>query len=159
MPSLFLDGTHISPLGNYVTGIIALTNMLALLLLWTRGTSVLDLWLVVAVCALIAETVMVTFFLTARFSLAFYSNRVVSLLVSKVVLIVLLSETSRLYERLSVTNSNLRRERDNKLTNAEPIVATLAHEVKQPLTGISFHAAAGARRPLAFEAFNLDLCG
>jgi signal transduction histidine kinase len=145
MPSLFLDGTHISPLGNYVTGIIALTNMLALLLLWTRGTSVLDLWLMVAVCALIAETVMVTFFLTARFSLAFYSNRVVSLLVSKVVLIVLLSETLRLYERLSVTNSNLRRERENKLTNAEAIVAALAHEVKQPLTAISLQAAAGRR--------------
>ena len=35
---------------------IALTNMLALLLLWSRGKSILDLWLMVAVCALIAET-------------------------------------------------------------------------------------------------------
>ena len=34
---------------------IALTYMLALLILWSRRKSVLDLWLMVAVCALIAE--------------------------------------------------------------------------------------------------------
>jgi signal transduction histidine kinase len=145
MPSLFLDGTHISPLGNYVTGIIALTSMLALLLLWTRGTSVLDLWLMVAVCALLAETVMVAFFLTARFSLAFYFNRVVSLLVSKVVLIVLLSETMMLQARLSIANRNLQRERENRLMSAEAVVAAVAHEVRQPLTGITLRAAAGKR--------------
>ena len=88
-----LDGVNILPLGYYANGMIALTNVLALLLLWSRGKSVLDLWLMVAVCALIVETALVAFFITGRFSVGFYATRVISLLVSKVVLIVLLSET------------------------------------------------------------------
>ena len=55
MPRLLGDGT-VLPLGHYANGMIALTNVLALLLLWSRGKSVLDLWLMVAVCALIMET-------------------------------------------------------------------------------------------------------
>ena len=35
MPSLLVDG-KVLPLGHYATGMIALTNMLALLLLWSR---------------------------------------------------------------------------------------------------------------------------
>ena len=54
MPRL-LDGDGVLPLGHYANGMIALTNVLALLLLWSRGKSVLDLWLMVAVCALIME--------------------------------------------------------------------------------------------------------
>ena len=36
MPRLLGDGT-ILPLGRYANGMIALTNVLALLLLWSRG--------------------------------------------------------------------------------------------------------------------------
>jgi hypothetical protein len=145
MPSLISDGTSVLRLGHYVNGIVAITSMLALLLLWNRGTSILDLWLMVAVCALLAETAMVTFFITGRFSVGFYSVRVISLLVSKVVLIALLSETVRLHARLSVANRNLQRERENTLMNAEAVVAALAHEVRQPLAGITSQAAAGPR--------------
>ena len=133
------------PLGHAVNGMIALTNMLTLLLLWSRGRSVLDLWLMVAVCALIGEGVMVAFFVTARFIFGFYATRMISLVVSKVVLIVLLSETVILYARLSIANRNLQRERENKLTSAEAVVAAIAHEVRQPLAGISSQAGAGQR--------------
>ena len=70
MPRM-LDGNNVLPLGHYANGMIALTYVLALLLLWSRGKSVLDLWLMVAVCALIAEATMVALFVTGRFSLAF----------------------------------------------------------------------------------------
>ena len=92
MPRL-LDGTSVLPLAHYASGMIALTYILALLILWSRGKSVLDLWLMVAVCALIAETASVALFATGRFTLGFYANRAIPLVVSKVVLIVLLSET------------------------------------------------------------------
>ena len=94
-------------MGYYANGMIALTNMLALLLLWSRGKSVLDLWLMVAVCALMVETALVAFFVTGRFIVVFYATRVISLLVSKVVLIVLLSETVRLHARLAIANRKL----------------------------------------------------
>ena len=103
MPRL-LDGRNILPLGYYANGMIALMNVFALLLLWSRGKSVLDLWLMVAVCALIMETALVALLIPSRFSVVFYATRVISLLVSKVVLIVLLSETMRLYARLSIAN-------------------------------------------------------
>ncbi len=144
LPGLLLDG-RVLPLGHTVNGMVALTNILTLLLLWTRGRSVLDLWLMVAVCAQIEESLLVAFFLTARFTFGFYAIRVIWLVVSKVVLIVLLSETVILHARLSVANRNLRRERENKLTSAAAVVAALAHEVRQPLSGITSRAAAGRR--------------
>lgn len=145
MPRLFLDQTSLAPLAHYITGIIVLTSVLALLFVWIRGTSILDLWLIVAVCALIAEMAMVSLFLRGRFSLGFYSIRVFSVVVSTVVLIVLLSETMRLYARLSIANSKLQRERESRLMNQEAVVAAIAHEVRQPLTGIASQSAAARR--------------
>ena len=56
LPSLLLGG-KVLPLLHYATGMVALLYMLALWMLWHRRKSVLDLWLMVAVCALIAELV------------------------------------------------------------------------------------------------------
>ena len=144
LPPLLADG-KILPLGRYANGAIVLTNLLALLLLLvsTRGRSILDLWLIVAAFALLAESIMVTFFIVARFSFAFYAIRAVSVPVSKVVLVVLLWETMRLYANLSISNRNLQRERANRLTSAEAVAAAIAHEIRQPLTGINLLATAG----------------
>jgi signal transduction histidine kinase len=144
LPSLILDG-KVSTVGHTVNGMIALMSMLAFALLWTRGRSILDLWLMVAVCVLIGEGVMVALFVTTRFTVGFYAIRIISLVVSKVVLIVLLSETVILQARLSSANRNLQRERETRLTSAEAVVAALVHEVRQPLSGMTTRAAAGRR--------------
>jgi signal transduction histidine kinase len=144
MPRLLSDGT-ILPLGRFANGLIALTNVLALLLLWFRGKSVLDLWLMVAVGALIMDTAVVALVLQFRFSLGHYAVRLISLVVSKVVLIALLSETAILQGRLSLANRNLQRERDNRLTTAGAAVIAIAHEVRQPLAAMTNNAAAGKR--------------
>jgi len=68
---------------------------------------------------------------------------VISLLVSKVVLIALLSESMRLYRRLSIANRNLQRESRNRLASAEATVAVIAHEIRQPLNSMSMRASAG----------------
>ena len=144
LPSLLSKGA-VLPLGHTINGMIALMNMVTLLLLWTRGRSILDLWLMVAVCGLIGEGVFVAFFVTARFTFGFYAVRIISLVVSKVVLIVLLSETLILQARLSIANRKLQRERANRLTSAEAVVAAIAHEVRQPLTSMNTNAGAGRR--------------
>jgi signal transduction histidine kinase len=147
-----LDDMNILPSAYYANGMSALTNVIALLLLWYRGKSVLDLWLMVAVGAMIVETATIALLVPVRFSVGWYANRVIAMLVSKVVLIVLLSETVILHTslsianwKLSIANRNLQRERENKLTNAQAVVAAIAHEVRQPLAGISSQAAAGRR--------------
>ena len=127
------------PLGHYANGMVALTNVLALLLLWFRGKSVLDLWLMVAVCALIMETSMTALFITARFSVGFYATRSIPLIVSKAVLIVLLSETLILNERLASAFILQRRERDNRLMSVDAATASVAHEMSQPLGAIALN--------------------
>jgi signal transduction histidine kinase len=144
MPRLLSDS--VLPLGHYANGMIALTSVLTLLLLWSRGKSVLDLWLMVAVCALAMETSLVAFgFVSERFSVGFYATRLIPLVVSKVVLIALLSETLILNERLASAFILQRRERENRLMSVDAATAAIAHEIKQPLTAISARCSAALR--------------
>src|SRR4029077_267622 len=138
MPRLLSDS--VLPLGHYANGMIALTSVLTLLLLWSRGKSVLDLWLMVAVCALAMETSLVAFgVVSERFSVGFYATRLIPLVVSKVVLIALLSETLILNERLSSAFIFQRRERGNRLMSVDGAPAAVAHEISQPLGAITLN--------------------
>ncbi|MFZ0355351.1 MAG: ATP-binding protein [Pseudolabrys sp.] len=143
MPRLLSDS--ILPLGHYANGMIALTSVLALLLLWSRGKSALDLWLMVAVCALAMETSLTALLVTTRFSVGFYATRLIPLVVSKVVLIALLSETVILNERLVSAFMMQRRERENRLMSVEAATAAIAHEIKQPLAAISLRCSTALR--------------
>jgi hypothetical protein len=82
LPRLMLEG-RISPLTQTINGMIALTNILTLLLLWTRGRSVLDLWLMVAAWELLGTGAMIALFVTDRFTFGFYAVRIISLVVQK----------------------------------------------------------------------------
>jgi hypothetical protein len=55
LPALFVDQIGFTPLANRVTSIDFAISVVALLVLWLRRKSVLDLWLIVSVCALVAE--------------------------------------------------------------------------------------------------------
>ena len=83
---------------------------------------------------------MVAFLVTARFSVGFYANRLIPFIVSKVVLIALLSETLILNERLASAFILQRRERENRLMSVDAATAAIAHEIKQPLAAISARA-------------------
>jgi signal transduction histidine kinase len=146
VPPVLSDG-EVLPLGRYAGGVVALTALLAVVLLvvLTRGRSILDLWLIVAAFALLGQSTLVTFLVPERFSLAFYANRLVVLPISNVVLVVLLWETMRLYGKLWASNRELQRERANRLTNAAEALAAIAHEIRQPLTGINLQAYAGEK--------------
>lgn len=145
MPRLILtDPPRVSALGSSLNAIIALTDVVTLLLLFSiRQKSILDVWLIVAVSGLICESGIIALFIMARFSFGFYAIRVISLLVSKVVLISLLSETMWLYARLLVANRHLQSARASKLASAEAAVAAVAHEIRQPLTSMIALADAG----------------
>ena len=139
LPPLFVDRRTLTSLGNHVTGIDFLMSVLALALLWRRQKSVLDLWLTVAVVALVAELWVTTFVIGSRFSLGFYATRFLSVIVSVVVLFVLLIESTVLYARLSNAIALLRRERDNRLMSVDAATAAVAHEISQPLGAITLN--------------------
>lgn len=54
----------------------------------------------------------------------------------------LLSETTRLYAKLSIALGALQMERDNKLLSAHAAAAAISHEIRQPLTGIAMNGSA-----------------
>ncbi|HEY8069092.1 MAG TPA: MASE4 domain-containing protein [Burkholderiales bacterium] len=69
--------------------------------LWRRKPhSVLDLWLMVVMCAWVFDVALSSVFNAGRFSLGFYAGRIYGLLAASFVLIVLLLENGKLYAQL-----------------------------------------------------------
>jgi signal transduction histidine kinase len=137
VPPLFLDRHTFAPLVFYTGASTSLVCGVALLLLLTRKGSILDQWLAISVAATTAEMVMVTFFSAARFDVGWYTVRLFGVVSSTAVLLALLTETTRLYAKLSIALRALQRERDNKLLSAQAATAAIAHEMRQPLTAIA----------------------
>jgi signal transduction histidine kinase len=115
-----------------------LTSLIALTLLWRRLSSIFDLWLLVAMCALLVELVIVTMLMTSRFSVGFYSSGVLSVIVSTCVLVALLVEAGRLHH-------TLQRDSRSGVADLQTVVAAIAAEMRQPLTGIVTRGTAARR--------------
>jgi signal transduction histidine kinase len=143
LPRISIDPVHFSALWLYLAGCLILWNALALILLWRRQRSLLDLWLMVVVCAYAIEIYLVSFPGLARFSAGWYAGRVFGFVSSILVLFVLLYEITTLYAQLLTAVLAQRREREARLMTGDAVSASIAHEVKQPLTAIMASANAG----------------
>jgi C4-dicarboxylate-specific signal transduction histidine kinase len=110
-----------------------------------RRRSVLDLWLMVVMTAYAIEIYLVAFPGLARFSLGWYAGRIFGFVSGSLVLFVLLYEITTLYARLLRAVFAQRREREARLLTGDAVSASIAHEIKQPLTGIVTNADAGLR--------------
>jgi signal transduction histidine kinase len=94
-----------------------------------------------------------------RYNLAWYAGRFYQLVTATVVMVVLLAEMARLYAGLARSNTMLehesvmlqraidaqRRERDARLKTGDAVAATIAHELKQPLTAMITRSYASLR--------------
>jgi signal transduction histidine kinase len=142
LPTVFLDNLQYAPLTNYLAAFNVLISAFALAVLWLRQRAVLDLWIMVAVLALMLEVLLAGVLSSARYSLGVYAGRTLALVTSTVVLVILLAEMTRLYALLASSNVMLRREQNNKLMSLEALAASISHEVRQPLAGISLKSSA-----------------
>jgi signal transduction histidine kinase len=145
LPVLLTDATSFSPLTTYANGTDLILSALALALLCKRDRSILDMWLSVTVCTFLAELMINVLFVSSRFTLGWYSGRIFSVLVTTIVMILLLAQTFALNARLMRMTTMLQRERSNKLANLEAVVASIAHEVRQPLASIAVRGAVARR--------------
>jgi signal transduction histidine kinase len=145
MPRIMLDALRVSNLWFYVVGPIAALFVLALVLLWLRHRSVLDLWLMVVLCAYVIEITLTAFPLPIRFSLGWYAGRVYGVLSGSLVLLILLGEITMLYGELLRAVLAQRREREARLITGDAVSASIAHEIKQPLSAMTINASAGLR--------------
>jgi signal transduction histidine kinase len=145
LPRLFLSEVQFAPLANYVTVATFLTSALVLVLLWIRGRSALDLWVMVAIAATVIEQATTAFLISSRYSVGFYASAAFSVIVSTIVLLALLTEIVIVYAKLSYAIRKLQRERETKLINLGAAIAVISHEIKQPLTAITMKGSAARR--------------
>src|SRR5207245_704266 len=136
---------HFSTVWLYVAGCLALLILVALIVLWIRRRSILDLWLMVVMCAYLIEIYLSSFPEPVRYSIGWYAGRVFGLVSGSLVLFVLLYEITMLYAQLLRAVLAQRLEREARLMTGDAVAATIAHEVKQPLSGMITSADAGLR--------------
>ncbi len=176
LPVTFVDVRPLSLFRRTIGGVVILMlGGIALWLLWARRRTLLDEWLMVALCALLIEVVLASVLSGDRYTVSWYAGRFYQLVTATVVMAVLLVEMTSLYadvarsnllleqERLSLERAiqAQHREREARLLTGDAVAATIAHEVRQPLTAMITSADAGLRfidRPTpnldkAMEAF------
>jgi signal transduction histidine kinase len=143
LPAMYLNTLQQTPLANYLNIFLWAINFAAFVLLFIRGRTVLDIWLTVVLFAWWPNFFVAIFDTFVRFSAGWYVGRLVALAASSTLLIVLLTESAALYGRLANALLLVRRERADRLTNVQAATAAMAHELRQPLTGIATRGAAG----------------
>src|SRR3984885_477110 len=145
LPRINLDRVHFSTVWLYIASCLALLSVVAVIVLWIRWRSVLDLWLMVVMGAYVIEICLIAFPVPARFSFGWYAGRVFGLLSGSLLLFVLLYEITILYAQLLRAVLAQRREREARLMTGDAVSASIAHEIKQPLSGMITNADAGLR--------------
>ena len=152
-----LTGNAYTPAATVVVTAVWASSLLALAVLWlaTRHT-ILDIWLMVVMCAWMFDVALSTVLNAGRFDLGFYAGRIYGLMAASFVLLVLLLETGALYARLARSLEAERREREERLKQVQSellhvsrvkemgmMVWTLAHEINQPLAAVTNYIRAG----------------
>jgi len=145
-----MQGNSYTPAMIVVVSLVWGCSLIALAALWLRRPhSVLDLWLMVVMCAWLFDIALAAVLNGGRFDLGFYAGRIYGLLAATFVLLALLLENTRLYARavetshrdLTLTRESLERhtERLRILRELERAVAAeqapqeMAAAVVQPL--------------------------
>ena len=91
-----------APTMSLVNASVWILSLIALAVLWMRPPhSVLDLWLMVVMCAWLFDVALSAVLNAGRFDLGFYAGRIYGLLAATFVLMVLLLESAGLYARLA----------------------------------------------------------
>ncbi len=142
LPSLYLDETRQTPFVQHFAGAMWLLNAIALVLLFVRRRTVLDVWLLVAVYVALPDLGLAFLYPVVRFSVGWYMAKTYILIASCTVLVVLLWETMMLYARLASAFILQRRERDNRLMSVNAATSAIAHEISQPLGAIMLNTSA-----------------
>jgi PAS domain S-box-containing protein len=113
---------------TWILSFVALT-----VLLFCRPHSVLDLWLMVVMCAWLADIALAAVLNGGRFDLGFYAGRIYGLAAASFVLVVLLLETGALYTQLSRLYEAERRRTADELSNINARLKTLLDSSPLPI--------------------------
>jgi signal transduction histidine kinase len=139
-----MQGSSIAPLGRIVLSSPWVLSLLALAILWRRRPhSVLDLWLMVVMCAWLFDIALSAVLNAGRYDLGFYVGRIYGLMAASFVLIVLLLENSVLYSRLFEAHESERRKTSELQAVNKELDAfshSVAHDLRSPLRAVDGYA-------------------
>ena len=124
-----------------LTPIIAL-DVIAAALLWMRGRSVVDLWLMVMCSTWVSELALAGI-LGGRYDLGWYVGRSFEMVTTIILLLLFLSETTAVYANMARTSIQRRGARQARQIAMDAMAASIGHEIKQPLTAMITNANAG----------------
>ena len=122
--ALMLDTLRVSYLWYYVVGPMAVLFVLALVLLWLRHRSVLDLWLMVVLCAYVIEIALTAFPVPSALASAGMPGEFTACFPAALVLLILMKEVTMLYGELLRAVLAQRREREVRLMTGDAVAAT-----------------------------------
>jgi signal transduction histidine kinase len=134
------DATHTHAAA--FNAVILVLFVIATAVLFRKRSSVLDMWLLVALFGFLIQILLIMA-LHSRFTAGWYALYVLALFSQQVVTLALIVESNRLYARLAVATAARNREREDRLMSLDALAAAIAHEAGQPLTAIGIHAKAG----------------
>lgn len=101
LPRVMQGGDYAMLVTKGISPAVWVLTLIALLAVWRRNTTVLDLWLMVVLTIWLFDIALAAVFGSSRFDLGFYAGRMYGLIAASVVLIALLVEMVRLYGRLT----------------------------------------------------------
>ncbi|MBW7965841.1 MASE4 domain-containing protein [Bradyrhizobium sp. BR 10261] len=144
LPAIFApDRIHMIPVRAAIASAAELSvTVAAIAVLWMRRRSILDYWLILVLGGMVPDKILPIFFSISRWSLGYYAGRTFLLATSVYILVRLLGETTRLYDRLARANMQLLRQQENKLMTLQAALASISHEIKQPLSSARLNAEA-----------------
>jgi signal transduction histidine kinase len=134
-----MQGNTYTPAMIFVVSSVWACSLVALAVLWLRRPhTMLDLWLMVVMCAWLFDIALAAVLNAGRYDLGFYAGRIYGLLAASLVLLVLLVDNARLH---ALTRASLERQRErlrilhelDRAVAAEQAPEAIAAAVIQPL--------------------------
>jgi signal transduction histidine kinase len=121
--------------------LVLLLIVAAMILVWRRLASELDLWLLLMLWGWYLETLLIAMPTPVLgFTLGWYAARCLGLVSALFVLFALLAETSKLYAQSVLQLIAQAQEREHRFLIRDVLSASIAHELRQPLAAILINA-------------------